>query len=170
MSRSEERERHHGQQPLTTGEHGSQSDAVQSLIQAFYRFHEQKKAHHNQDFERNYNEAKLLLLLFRAENSRMRVSELSERMHVSSPFVTQLLNHFESHHIIVRERDSEDRRVVQIMLTDKGRQSAERIISYQHDIFSGLATFLGDEDCAKLAELLHKAFDYLDRKKMEKRG
>ena len=52
----------------------------------------------------------------------MKVSELSSRMHVTSPSITQLVTSLEERGLVVRTMDREDRRSVKVSLTEKGNE------------------------------------------------
>lgn len=92
--------------------------------------------------------------------SDIKVSEISKRLHVTSPTITQLLKGLEANELIKRHIDQDDRRTVGITLTEKGewvtRQAEESFTTTLH----GLIEYLGEEQSNQLAELLFKAFRY----------
>jgi len=91
----------------------------------------------------------------------LRVSEISKKLNVTSPTVTQLLNELEANGLIERKVDARDRRAVRIQLTDKGLASIERITEAFLDSFNGLVEHLGEDESKQLAHLLKKASAYL---------
>ncbi|WP_020621219.1 MarR family winged helix-turn-helix transcriptional regulator [Paenibacillus daejeonensis] len=139
------------------------TEGASELIEAYWRMHRKEhdaKAHAATDHK--INETRLLMLLKRVHPEGMKVNELSRAMHVTSPFVTQLLNQMEEGNLIVRRRDTQDRRMVQIGLTEQGLEAAAGVHDFFHKLFAGLAERLGPEDSYKLAELMHKAMDYME--------
>lgn len=92
--------------------------------------------------------------------SDIKVSEISKRLHVTSPTITQLLKGLEANGLIKRHIDQDDRRAVGITLTEKGewvtQQAEESFTATLH----GLTEYLGEEQSNQLAELLFKAFRY----------
>ena len=54
------------------------------------------------------------------------LSELSERIRAQNSTVTGIIDRMEREGLVVRARSNEDRRVVNIKLTDKGRRSRAR--------------------------------------------
>jgi Transcriptional regulators len=89
------------------------------------------------------------------------VSEISRRLNVTSPTVTQLINELEVRGFVERKVDARDRRAVRILLTDKGRALIDRTTEAFLDSFNGLVEHLGEEESKQLAHLLKKASAYL---------
>lgn len=90
----------------------------------------------------------------------MKVSEISRRLHVTSPTVTQLLKGLEARGLVERHVDPTDRRAVGITLTERGgmvaQQAADAFIASLH----GLVEYLGEDESDHLATLLSKVFRY----------
>ena len=95
-------------------------------------------------------------------SAEMKVSEISKRLHVTSPTVTQLLKGLEANELIERHIDPIDRRAVGVKLTGKG----EMVVQQAMDAFSasmqGLIEYLGEEQSNQFADLLSKAFRYFN--------
>jgi DNA-binding MarR family transcriptional regulator len=92
----------------------------------------------------------------------IKVSDLSERMHVKSPTITQSINNLEAAGFVERSMDLSDRRAVKIRLTEKGKQfvsdNKKRFIS---DI-KGLVAFLGEDNSKELVRLISQMFIYFE--------
>lgn len=74
------------------------------------------------------------------------LSGLSERIRAQNSTVTGIIDRMEREELVVRERSKEDRRVVYIRLTDKGRELAREIPVEPMEIFrSALESLNGDE-------------------------
>lgn len=91
------------------------------------------------------------------------VSEISERLNVTAPTVTQHLNSLEEQGLVERRADPSDRRIVRVRLTDAGRAMIGRIQEHRLRLFAGLVDHLGEEDSLRLARLLRMAAEYLNR-------
>ena len=65
------------------------------------------------------------------------LSELSERIRAQNSTVTGIIDRMERENLVSRERSKEDRRVVYIKLTAKGRRLAEEIPVEPMEIFRG---------------------------------
>ncbi|MFS0724122.1 MarR family winged helix-turn-helix transcriptional regulator [Paenibacillus sp. 1P07SE] len=146
------------------------SESVNELIGAFVRMHRRElenKAHAATEYK--MNEGRVLMQLKSVHPEGMKVSELSRALFVTSPFVTQLLNQMEESGLIVRKRDAQDRRIVRIGLTDQGLEAARAVYEHFRKLFVGLAGHLGEADSRKLAELLNRTMDYME-KTLPKKG
>lgn len=94
----------------------------------------------------------------------MKVSEISKRLHVTSPTVTQLLNKLEAHGLIERRIDPTDRRSVGVKLTREGNMVTEQAFEAFFSTMSGLVEYLGEEQSNQLADLLSNVFRYFSEK------
>ncbi|TDQ37727.1 MarR family winged helix-turn-helix transcriptional regulator [Aureibacillus halotolerans] len=139
----------------------------EALYQAIHKLRRKGTEIQEQYEDHTANEFRILHLL-KMHPEGMKVSDVSTKLEVTSPFVTQLINSMEKQGVIDRRRSSDDRRVVMLMLTDKGEQAARKIETYMHHFFDGLVAYLGDEESRKLTELLHHVFDYLDTQKKQR--
>lgn len=92
--------------------------------------------------------------------SAMKVSEISKRLHVTSPSVTQLLKGLEVNGYIERHVDLLDRRVVYIKLSEKGEAFTRQALEAFTSSVDGLVEYLGEEQSNQLAELLSKTLRY----------
>ena len=63
------------------------------------------------------------------EKVTTRVGLLSKEMHVSAPTITGVIDRLVRNGYLRRTHDKEDRRVVNVELTDKGRSMVEHILS-----------------------------------------
>lgn len=136
------------------------------LLRAFMKF---KRADWHERSVLGYkpSEIKLLFCLRfgRIEGlEEMKVSEISRRLHVTSPTVTQLINALEANGLVERNIDSTDRRVVQVRLTEQGDEVTRKAKEVFAASFRGLVEFLGEADSEKLVELLTKVFAYYNEK------
>ncbi len=90
----------------------------------------------------------------------MKVSEISKRLRVTSPTVTQLLKGLEAHGFIERHIDPIDRRAVDVKLTREGEIVAQQAADAFAASVRGLIEYLGEEQSNQLVDLLSKAFHY----------
>jgi DNA-binding MarR family transcriptional regulator len=94
------------------------------------------------------------------ETAGMKVSELSSKMHVTSPSITQLVTNLEERGLVERKMDPDDRRSVLVNLTEKGDDITK--IAEQHflDMLQGLVEYLGQEKSVQLASLFDDVLVY----------
>lgn len=81
-----------------------------------------------------------------------RVSTLAQRLNVSTPTVTGILDRLVQRGMTVREDDPADRRVVLNVLTDDGRKVIERMHPIQPTRFEEAVARLSQEDQQALIE------------------
>lgn len=80
------------------------------------------------------------------------VTDLGEHLGVTSAAASQLLERLVQQGLILRTEDPHDRRVKQIVLTDKGCQILEEGVRARQDWLTDLAVILSDEEKAQLTE------------------
>lgn len=91
----------------------------------------------------------------------LKVSEISRFLGITPPTVTQLINSLEAKEMVRREADPADRRVVRVVLTDRGRELTEKARQHRDYMLKKLVDFLGEEDSNRLAELLIKVHGFI---------
>ncbi|WP_409340720.1 MarR family winged helix-turn-helix transcriptional regulator [Paenibacillus sp. MBLB4367] len=90
------------------------------------------------------------------------VSDISKKLHVTSPTVTQMIKSLAAGGYIERTTDPSDRRIADIRLTEKGEAVARKAGERFAAIFSGLIAFLGEERSDTLIGLLTQVHAYFD--------
>lgn len=141
-----------------------ESATAQKLLKAFMQFrktgwHEKKIAGYNP------SEFKVLVTIKHGteEKSDLKVSEISQKLHVTPPTVTQIINLLEKDGLVERTNDPEDRRAVKIKLTSKGIEVTEQARSAFNETFAGLIDYLGEDESEQLAQLLSKVHQYFNQ-------
>lgn len=71
------------------------------------------------------NHSRLLTMI--AENGPMKASHLADKLHITCGAVTGLADKLIEYGLLMREKDSSDRRVVMLALTELGKQRAKEI-------------------------------------------
>lgn len=92
------------------------------------------------------------------------VTKLSEGLRVSAPYVTQTVNGLEEKGLVERTTDPEDRRLVRIRVTPRGREALRQASAEFAAHFAGLVEHLGEEESRKLTQLLLQVADYFERR------
>lgn len=91
----------------------------------------------------------------------IKVSDLSAKLNVSNPMVTQAVNSLEGAGLVERISDPHDRRVVRIKVTEKGEEVISKVSEQILADIQGLVSYLGETDARELVRLLNKASDYM---------
>lgn len=95
------------------------------------------------------------------------ISEISKRMSVTSPTVTELVKGLSSKGYIERSTNAKDKRIVDLKLTDKGEAIVAKGTAYFTTLFAGLVDKLGVEKSELLLELLEQVCEYLNEAHVE---
>lgn len=138
----------------------------QRLISALMQF-KRLGWHHQTIAGCKPSEIRVLFCIKKSTNlasTEMKVSEISKRLHVTSPTVTQLLKGLEANELIERKIDPIDRRAVGVKLTEKGEMVVQQAMDAFSDSMRGLIDYLGEEQSNQFADLLSKAFHYFNER------
>ena len=102
------------------------------------------------------------------KNEQVKVSMLSERMHMNNTAVSRSLKALESQELIERNVSTKDRRVTYVSLTDKGQKLIHKIEKavekYQEAVFSQIDT----QQVDMIVDFLNELYE-ISRKELEKR-
>ncbi|MCZ8521430.1 MULTISPECIES: MarR family winged helix-turn-helix transcriptional regulator [Paenibacillus] len=82
----------------------------------------------------------VLELLVYSEPQRMKPSDFIDYLTTTPAAITTLLDRMEKGGLIARERDEKDRRIVWVLLTDKGRSECRRGVAIREQF---LESYLG---------------------------
>jgi DNA-binding MarR family transcriptional regulator len=85
---------------------------------------------------------------------------LTEQLHVVPGRMTDILKSLESKAFIKRCRDEEDKRKVNVCITEEGKIEAEEKRNYITEEYQGLFEILGTEDTKELIRLLKIVLSY----------
>lgn len=85
---------------------------------------------------------------------------LSEQLHVVPGRMTDILKSLENKGLIRRCRDEEDKRRVNVCITDIGKSEAEEKRKYIEDEYKGLFEILSKDDTEELIRLLKIVLSY----------
>jgi DNA-binding MarR family transcriptional regulator len=140
------------------------TELTQELFQILKRFSRLKwEQSPFQDLKRSECEFLVVLYLNLSINPQsMTASELSGQLQITPAGVTHLLNPLEETGYIERLQDPNDRRVVLIGLTTKGKELARLFIAEAHEKLVGLVESLGQDDSRSLIRLMSATIEYLE--------
>ena len=82
----------------------------------------------------------------------MTVTEISERFDIAKPNITPLIDRMIEAGYVKRVRNSADRRVVHVIILDKGREKVKEMVSSLMTTISGWAQAISDEDMVKVTD------------------
>lgn len=94
------------------------------------------------------------------QDQGMMASQLSRKMRVAPPTLTPMLGNLEKKGFLLRERDSNDRRVVLVRLTPQGRQALQQTIQLYRANALRMVEGMGEARARELIGLLREAASY----------
>ena len=123
--------------------------------------------------EINYEEkltiSQLLLLYLLEDGKSYKVSELAEKLGITPSAVTNLSNKLVENQFINRFRPEDNRRVVMLFLTDKGKQFLKEISEVKSRLLGEALSELNDDDLKNINlsffKLTYALEKYKNRKK-----
>lgn len=84
---------------------------------------------------------------------------LSRRLSIDAGFVTRLVDRLEGQGLVQRARDSQDRRVVNLTLTEQGQNVAARVAEIVPDVLNRRLSGFSRVEFATLCRLVGKLLD-----------
>lgn len=91
-------------------------EVVQNLVRTLQIFERGKLTRHGFTMSQCYT-------LFNLQSNTLTMNQISEKMNLDTSTMTRIVGTLERDGYLVRERWSEDRRVIKVSLTSKGRQA-----------------------------------------------
>jgi DNA-binding MarR family transcriptional regulator len=95
-------------------------------------------------------------VLWLGQDGPLPMGELARRVGITEKTITGVVDRLEREGHVQRERDSADRRVVQVRLTDQGEALAGQLRQQVHGKFCGFLSLLESEDCAALLRVFER--------------
>jgi len=95
------------------------------------------------------------------ESQPVSMGEIHEELHMANSTVTVIVDYLHEAGLVKRKRDTEDRRVVLLEITDKGRKIMESLLEKRQNFMK--KSLLDMEDSAEeLAQLLEKLLSKIE--------
>lgn len=152
-------------------ENSSQTDLAQELLQTLAKFRRIGGHQHSSDYGIKPSEFALLhLLLHHSERDSkgLKVSEISELLHITPSAVTHTINSLEKIGYIERQSDPTDRRIVLVRATTLCEGIMENLHAERLQFLEELVTFLGEKDSKDFIRLLSTVQDYFRERQKNK--
>ena len=102
-------------------------------------------SHKNSIIKRN-------IIAHMAVNGECTLSELTKELHISVPTITKLVQELEERNLLVKQADEKDKRVINLTLTEEGKEFVELRVTHFHGEW---ASRLPDLDDAVVDEFVH---------------
>lgn len=109
----------------------------------------------------------LVTLLCVAQDGPLSPSAIAERVHLSSGTVVGILNRLETKGLVRRDRDTRDRRLVHVSVTDAGRSLAATAPSPLQDDFAEALQRLPELEQIAIALSLERVVDLMEARDID---
>ena len=106
----------------------------------------------------------LLVLDFLREKHAATMGEISSVLHISMSSATGIIDKMIEQGYVLRERSDEDRRVVNVILADKGVKSAKKVNLERVEMLNNLYAVLDDKEHEEYLRLFTKVYDNIEEK------
>ena len=135
------------------------------LINTFFRF-ARMKWHHISVAGLSRAEMSLLMMMDRhiKHGHSPRISDLSRHLRVSSPTITQHINNLEAQEYVVKVQSKEDKRAVNLDLTEKGQTILKQHKTAMEGYFKELIEYLGEDRAVDMLDLLSQTIEFFSEK------
>ena len=100
---------------------------------------------------------------FKEDGRDYTMGELSRNIQVTMPSMTEMIDGLEELGVVERWRDPNDRRVVRVKLTEKGKQMRKEFMIKRREELENIFSKLNMEDWEKLIESLERASQILKK-------
>lgn len=97
-------------------------------------------------------------LLVLRDNGDMTIGDLGNKLYLASSTATDLIDRMERDGLVVRERDSSDRRVVRLHMSEKGHQMIHAVMENRKRYLSGLLAQISPEEIEALQKALNSLY------------
>jgi DNA-binding MarR family transcriptional regulator len=99
----------------------------------------------------------LMIMKMLQESGTLYSSEIGDGISIAKPQMTHSIDKLIGLGMVEREHDTEDRRKINIRLTQKGRDTVERLDQIMKDLVRNKLSVLSEDELGKLAE----SFNYI---------
>ncbi|MDY0194347.1 MAG: MarR family transcriptional regulator [Aliarcobacter butzleri] len=99
----------------------------------------------------------LFCIKFYLDDERIKLTDISNRLGLTLPAITHKVNYLESRGLVHKIVSNNDKRIINIDLTEKGNELVELNQNEYYYSLEKLVEFLGEEDVNELNRILEKA-------------
>ena len=93
------------------------------------------------------------------EDDGLSLSEIGKRVSIDKPAVTGIADRMEKDGLVERRRTSQDRRVIQLFMTEKGRALAEKTEGIATQIDQKLVNVLTPAEVSQFRHMLNRIWE-----------
>lgn len=105
-----------------------------------------------------------LSVIYVCEERKVKLSVLSEKLNITRPSVTTLIDRMECAGLVERYSNKDDRRSIGVVITDKGREIMKTVLPNNKAFEISIADFLTEEEKVNLYKITIKLKEELNKK------
>jgi DNA-binding MarR family transcriptional regulator len=126
------------------------------FAKVWYKVTRDMKVHMDAQLAPTLTESQLTVLEFILNHDQVKPSDLTEFLATTPAAITTLMDRMEKAGLIIRERDTQDRRIVWLKLTAKGESEGRRGIQVRQDFLEQYLSRISTHNQQLLVYLLGK--------------
>ena len=108
-----------------------------------------------------------LSVIYVCEERKVKLSVLSEKLNITRPSVTTLIDRMECAGLVERSSNKDDRRSIGVVITDKGKEIMKSVLPNNKAFEVSIADFLTEEEKVNLYKITIKLKEELTQKFLE---
>lgn len=114
--------------------------------------------------ESNMPASHIQLLVMLSHEESLSITQISERFEIAKPNITPMVDRMISEGLVMRIRSNEDKRIVSVVICDKGRECLNRICENARRILGNWAEDMSAEDLEALYASIQTIMRLVNRK------
>jgi DNA-binding MarR family transcriptional regulator len=144
----------------------SREELMEGILARFERLKAVRRHAMSAGVHREVSIQQMHVLMALQEERSIPISDLAELLCISAPSASSIVDRLEERDLVRRVRDTEDRRVVYVELSEHGNQVVEEFIGLRRDRVLQLLAVMTDEELGDIAaglDALQAALARLDQ-------
>lgn len=129
---------------------------AEQFSRLMFKLSREYKLHMEKELAPHLTEGQLVVLEYLRDKERVKPTDLLPYLETSAAAVTKLLDRMVKNGLVERVRDEEDRRIVWISLTPKGKREMLRGLSIREQFFAGRMSSISNHNQQVLLYLFGK--------------
>jgi len=105
-------------------------------------------------------------LLTLIQNGNLTIGDLGEKMYLACSTATDLVDRMERNGLVVRERDTADRRVIRLRVLERGHQMLEAVMQARRKYLSGVLERVSVDETATMVAALNHLSELMTREEV----
>lgn len=105
------------------------------------------------------------IYLLQSQKNFVKVSDVSQRLKVTKPSITKMINELENLKVLIKNQETSDKRIISLKLTALGEQYLNQYVIKYHLWLSALFEDISDDEMEITIRIISKAFEIMKNSK-----